>query len=101
MIEERHDIVCLWDIRVLPNQRGRGIGRQLFRAVEEWAKERRCTLLKIETQDINVPACKFYEKVLRIHRIIYLVNAQAIDHYHRRCMVVHAVFTRNNHIGLY
>lgn len=63
MIEERHDIVCLWDIRVLPNQRGRGIGRQLFRAMEEWAKERRCTLLKIETQDINVPACKFYENL--------------------------------------
>ena len=61
MLEEGDDIACLWDIRVLPDQRGRGIGRQLFAAVEKWAVKRQCTLLKIETQDINVPACKFYK----------------------------------------
>jgi GNAT superfamily N-acetyltransferase len=63
MLEGRDDIVCLWDIRVLPDQRECGIGRQLFGAVETWAKDRRCTLLKIETQDINVPACKFYKNL--------------------------------------
>jgi GNAT superfamily N-acetyltransferase len=63
MLEGRDDIVCLWDIRVLPDQRGYGIGRQLFAFVETWAKHRRCTLLKVETQDINVPACKFYENL--------------------------------------
>ncbi len=63
MLEGGDDIGCLWDIRVLPDQRGRGIGRQLFAALEKWAIERDCTLLKIETQDINVPACKFYKNL--------------------------------------
>lgn len=61
MLEGRSDLVCLWDIRVVPEQRGRGIGRKLFAAAERWAKERQCRLLKVETQDINVPACRFYE----------------------------------------
>ena len=61
MLEGRDDIVCLWDIRIRSAQRGNKIGRQLFAAVEKWAKERNCTVLKVETQDINVPACRFYQ----------------------------------------
>jgi GNAT superfamily N-acetyltransferase len=60
MLEGRTDLAVLWDIRVAPTVRHRGIGSALFRAVEAWAIARRCRELKIETQNINVPACRFY-----------------------------------------
>jgi GNAT superfamily N-acetyltransferase len=62
MLEGRDDLACLWDIRVSPGYRGRGIGEMLFKHAAQWAKERGCTRLKIETQNVNVPACSFYAK---------------------------------------
>ena len=62
MLEGRQDLAVLWDIRVSPEVRGRGVGSGLFRAVEAWASVRGCKLLKIETQNINVPACRFYAR---------------------------------------
>jgi ribosomal protein S18 acetylase RimI-like enzyme len=52
----------LWDLRVAPGQRGRGVGSALFAAVEAWARTRDCSALHAETQDINVPACRLYER---------------------------------------
>ncbi|MEM7247339.1 MAG: GNAT family N-acetyltransferase [Acidobacteriota bacterium] len=60
VLEGRPDTAELWDLRVAPEHRGRGIGSRLFEAVREWARERGCRRLRIETQDINVPACRFY-----------------------------------------
>lgn len=62
MLEGRRDLAVLWDIRVSPEARGRGVGSALFRAVEAWAAARGCVQLKIETQNINVPACRFYAR---------------------------------------
>ena len=62
MLEGRRDLAVLWDIRVAPGSRGRGVGSALFRAAEAWAAERGCRQLKIETQNINVPACRFYAR---------------------------------------
>jgi GNAT superfamily N-acetyltransferase len=62
MLEGRTDLAVLWDIRVSPEARGRGVGFGLFRAVEAWAAARGCKLLKVETQNINVPACRFYAR---------------------------------------
>jgi GNAT superfamily N-acetyltransferase len=53
----------LWDIRVTPVGRGHGVGRALFRAAERWASARGFTELVIETQDTNVPACRFYARM--------------------------------------
>lgn len=60
MLEGRRDLAVIWDLRVSPENRGRGIGAALFKAAEAWATARACTQLKIETQNINVVACKFY-----------------------------------------
>jgi GNAT superfamily N-acetyltransferase len=60
MLEGRRDLAVLWDIRVSPKERGRGVGSAIFRAVEDWASARGCRQLKVETQNINVPACRFY-----------------------------------------
>ena len=63
MLGGRDDVAVLWDIRVAPQQRGAGVGSALFRAAESWASARSCRWLKIETQNINAAACRFYQKM--------------------------------------
>ncbi len=60
MLEGRDDLACLWDIRISPDYHRVGIGSNLFAAAAEWARAKGCRHLKIETQNINVPACRFY-----------------------------------------
>jgi GNAT superfamily N-acetyltransferase len=62
MLEGRPDLAVLWDIRVSPDARGQGVGSALFETVEAWAQSRGCRQLKIETQNINVRACRFYAR---------------------------------------
>lgn len=62
LLEGRGDLLLLWDIRVVPEARGRGIGSALFRAAVEWGRARGCKQLKVETQNVNVPACRFYAR---------------------------------------
>lgn len=62
MLDGRSDIAALWDIRVAPEARGQGIGCALFHAAETWGRARGCRELVIETQNINVPACRFYQR---------------------------------------
>jgi GNAT superfamily N-acetyltransferase len=75
MLEGRRDLAVLWDIRVHPDARGKGIGSALFERAVTWARARGCRQLKVETQNINVPACSFYARhgcTLRaIHRAAY------------------------------
>jgi GNAT superfamily N-acetyltransferase len=59
-LEGRGDLVAMWDLRIHPDLRGKGIGSGLFTAAAAWARKRRCRELKVETQNINVPACRFY-----------------------------------------
>lgn len=63
LLEGRSDLAVLWDLRVAPGHRGRGVGTQLFRAAEDWARERGCRELKVETQNVNVTACRFYARM--------------------------------------
>ncbi len=62
MLEGRNDLVCLWDLRVHPDFRDQGIGHQLFSRAVGWARERSCHRFKVETQNVNVPACRFYAR---------------------------------------
>jgi GNAT superfamily N-acetyltransferase len=75
MLEGRNDLAVLWDIRVAPEFRGQNIGSTLFAAAQAWALARGARQLKVETQNINVPACRFYARqgcVLRaIERLAY------------------------------
>jgi ribosomal protein S18 acetylase RimI-like enzyme len=50
----------LWDVRVAPDARRQGVGSALLEAAEERARERGARSLRVETQDVNVPACRFY-----------------------------------------
>jgi GNAT superfamily N-acetyltransferase len=79
MLEGRRDLAVLWDIRVHPSRRHTGIGVALFERAREWARARGCRQLKVETQDVNVPACRFYAKqgceLGAIHRYAYAGDA--------------------------
>ena len=75
MLEGRRDLAVLWDIRVIPDARRQGVGAALFQKVEAWARLHGCRQLKIETQNVNVQACRFYERqgcrLRAIHRAAY------------------------------
>ncbi len=60
VLEDRHDLAVLWDIRVCTDVRGCGIGAALLAHAANWARQQGCTQLKIETQNVNVAACRFY-----------------------------------------
>jgi len=62
MLEGRRDLAILWDLRVAPELRGHGIGSALWRESETWAAFKACRQLKVETQNTNVGACKFYAR---------------------------------------
>ncbi len=75
MLEGRPDLAVLWDIRVRPDRRGRGVGSRVFRTAVEWARAHGARQLKVETQNVNVPACRFYAaqgcRLGAIHRYGY------------------------------
>ena len=58
----RNDIAVLWDIRVHENHRRHSLGTQLFRRGALWARGHGFGVLGIETQNVNVPACRFYAR---------------------------------------
>ena len=60
VLEGRRDLAVLWDIRVHPDERGRGIGSRLLKCATDWASEGGCKWFKVETQNVYVPACRFY-----------------------------------------
>ena len=60
LLEGRADLAVLWDIRVAPSARRGGVGSALFAAATTWAASHGCSQLKVETQNINLPACHFY-----------------------------------------
>jgi GNAT superfamily N-acetyltransferase len=62
LFEGRRELALLWDIRVAEQARGQGVGHRLFREVAELARSWGCTQLKVETQNNNVAACRFYAR---------------------------------------
>lgn len=57
---QRKDLAVLWDIRVRPDYRGRGIGSLLFDRAADWARRNGWAQLGLETSSVNAPACRFY-----------------------------------------
>src|SRR3546814_15299387 len=63
MLRGRHDLAVLWDLRVVRSSRRSGAGSALFDAAAAWARERGCRALEIETQQVNVYARRFYQRM--------------------------------------
>lgn len=62
MLCQRDDLAVLWDIRVVDGYKHRGIGQALFQKAAEWSRAQGMMQMKIECQNNNVPAVKFYHK---------------------------------------
>ncbi|MDB5085744.1 MAG: TDP-fucosamine acetyltransferase [Bacilli bacterium] len=62
LLEARTDFTFLWDLRIDPAYRRKGIGTVLFQKCVDWTKNKGCARMRIETQHINVAACRFYAK---------------------------------------
>ena len=81
MLEGRKDLSVLWDLRVRPEYRGVGIA--LFRHAAGWSRKHGCLQMKVETQNTNLPACRFYQRMGcelgEIHRFGY-VNVPEMKH---------------------
>lgn len=58
----RDDLAVLWDLRVHPDYRCQGVGADLFAHVESWSRQRNYRQLLVETQNVNVAACRFYAR---------------------------------------
>jgi ribosomal protein S18 acetylase RimI-like enzyme len=54
-------LLNLHDVAVLPEYRGRGIGKGLLQAVEAEARERGCCKLTLEVLDQNLQALRTYQ----------------------------------------
>lgn len=62
LLEGRGDLAVLWDLRVAVEARGQGVGSALLEIAQAWAWAHDCTTLKVETQDINIGACRLYAR---------------------------------------
>ena len=62
MLAGRDDLAVLWDIRVAEAYKHQGVGQRLFDMAKAWTKEQNLAQMKIECQNNNVPAVKFYHK---------------------------------------
>ena len=62
LLRHRSKTALLWDIRVAPETRHQGIGTRLLDAAQHVAREGGANRLLVETQHINVPACRFYQR---------------------------------------
>lgn len=62
LLDGRDDLCRLWDLRVAAEFRRRGVARALLAAAEEWAGAQGIRALMVETQNVNVPACRFYAR---------------------------------------
>ena len=62
ILSGRDDLADIWDIRVRPDLKRQGIGTNLFTRAIEWCRSEGYKQLCVETQNVNVPACRFYLK---------------------------------------
>ncbi len=60
--ENWNRFAIIWNIAVDPPFRRRGIGRRLIAQAAAWARSRGMPGVMLETQNINVPACRLYER---------------------------------------
>jgi GNAT superfamily N-acetyltransferase len=80
---EEGDVAVVWDVRVHPEARRRGIATELFTRGADWARERGFRRLKLEVTSANLPMCRLCVKVgcelAAIHRYGYETVPEASD----------------------
>jgi GNAT superfamily N-acetyltransferase len=62
-IQMWNDTAVLWNLMVDLAYRGEGLGRRLWHRAVEFARQAEVRAIMIETQNTNLPACKFYARM--------------------------------------
>ena len=62
MLSGRDNLAVLWDIRVDDAYKHKGVGQALFDMAVNWSREQGLVQMKIECQNNNIPAIRFYHK---------------------------------------
>lgn len=72
-------------IAILASRKGQGIGTELFKRLEEWARERDIGRLELGVMKTNHHALKLYQKmgfeIEGTKRNVFLVNDKYVDEY--------------------
>jgi ribosomal protein S18 acetylase RimI-like enzyme len=83
MLNGRDDLADVWDIRVHPDYKRQGFGTKLFQEAVTWSRSQGFKQLCVETQNINVRACRFYLKqgcrLGAVNRYAYYSNPAVRD----------------------
>jgi len=87
LFERRDTLAGLWDLRVHPGHRRRGVGTKLLLHAAGWAKQCGCTQLRIECQNVNVAACRFYAKHCTLGAIERYAYAACADVAHEAMLL--------------
>lgn len=74
MLDARDDISVLWDLRVAQSHQRQGIGQKLFDMAAGWSRQQGLKQMKIECQNVNAAACRFYH---RQGAVLQRIDAQA------------------------
>ncbi len=81
----RESVAALWDLRVRASHRRRGVATALVGEAAGWARSKGCRRLMVETQNVNVAACRFYAGVG------FELNAVEREAYRRQAEIAHEV----------
>lgn len=80
LIEAEHQAwnhtAMVWNILIDRRYRQRGLGRCFMERAAEWARQRDCRALTLETQNNNINACRFY------HHLGFRLTGIRDDFYH-------------------
>ncbi len=75
--------VVLWNLMIDLDYRRNGLGRRLWHRVLEFARQADIRAIQIETQNTNVPACRFYERMgcqlVGVHETYYTNDGLATE----------------------
>ncbi len=77
MLAGRNDLALLWDIRVDDAHKHQGVGQALFNMAVDWSRKQGLVKMKIECQNTNIPAVRFYHKQ---GAVLAAIDEHAYDH---------------------
>jgi GNAT superfamily N-acetyltransferase len=75
-----NDTAMLWNLMIDLAYRGQGLGRRLWHRAVDFARQAEVRAIMIETQNTNIPACKFYARMgcrlIGINELFYTNDGQ-------------------------
>lgn len=82
-LQSWNDTAFLWNLMIDLDYRGQGLGRRLWHRALDFARQSDVRAIMIETQNTNVPACRFYARMgcelIGINEVYYTNDGSATE----------------------